>query len=52
MPLIKLKSFSQSLKQLEQLFEIADSFNKNLDRTMLLSYIPGSILIGGVFFSA
>jgi Cu2+-exporting ATPase len=41
---------SQSLQQLEQLFEIANSFNKNLNRTMLLSYIPGSVLNVGVFF--
>ncbi|RKZ61219.1 MAG: hypothetical protein DRR08_09335 [Candidatus Parabeggiatoa sp. nov. 2] len=40
---------SQSLQQLDQLFEIANGFKKNLNRTMLLSYIPGSVLIGGVF---
>jgi len=40
---------SQSLQQLDQLFEIANGFNQNLNRTMLLSYIPGSVLIGGVF---
>lgn len=39
----------QSLQQLEQLFEIADDFNKNLNQTMRMAYIPGGILIGGVF---
>ncbi len=39
----------QSLQQLDQLFEIANGFNKNLDQTMRLAYIPGSVLIGGVF---
>lgn len=40
---------NQSLQQLDQLFEIAYSFNKNLDQTMRMAYIPGSVLIGGVF---
>jgi Cu2+-exporting ATPase len=40
---------NQSLQQLDQLFEIAYGFNKNLDQTMRLAYIPGSVLIGGVF---
>ncbi len=40
---------NQSLQQLDQLFEIAESFNQNLDQTMRMSYIPGSVLIGGVF---
>ncbi len=40
---------NQSLQQLEQLFEIANGFNENLNRTMLLSYLPGTVLIGGVF---
>jgi len=40
---------NQSLQKLDQLFDIAEDFNKNLDRTMRLSYIPGSILIAGVF---
>lgn len=39
----------QSLQKLDQLFDIAEDFNKNLDRTMRLAYIPGSILIAGVF---
>ncbi|MGB3918741.1 MAG: heavy metal translocating P-type ATPase [Thiothrix litoralis] len=40
---------NQSLQQLDQLFEIADGFNKNLNQTMRIAYIPGSVLIGGVF---
>jgi len=40
---------NQSLQQLDQLFEIAEGFNKNLDQTMRMAYIPGSVLIGGVF---
>ncbi len=40
---------TQSLQQLDQLFEIADGFNKNLDQTMRMAYIPGTVLIGGVF---
>ena len=40
---------NQSLQQLDQLFEIAESFNTNLDQTMRMAYIPGSVLIGGVF---
>ena len=40
---------SQSLQQLEQLFESANGFNENLNRTMLLSYLPGTVLIGSVF---
>lgn len=40
---------NQSLQQLDQLFEIAYGFNKNLNQTMCLAYIPGSILIAGVF---
>jgi len=40
---------SGSLQQLSHLFELAQGFKHNLDRTMQLSYIPGSILVGGVF---
>lgn len=40
---------TQSLQQLDQLFEIAYGFNKNLDQTMRMAYIPGTVLIGGVF---
>ncbi|MGB5599245.1 MAG: heavy metal translocating P-type ATPase [Thiothrix litoralis] len=40
---------NQSLQQLDQLFGIAESFNTNLDQTMRMAYIPGSVLIGGVF---
>ncbi|OQX16384.1 MAG: hypothetical protein BWK73_04085 [Thiothrix lacustris] len=40
---------NQSLQQLDQLFEIAEGFNKNLDQTMRMAYIPGTVLIGGVF---
>jgi Cu2+-exporting ATPase len=40
---------NQSLQQLDQLFEIAYGFNKNLDQTMRMAYIPSGILIGGVF---
>ncbi|MDX8376416.1 MAG: heavy metal translocating P-type ATPase [Mariprofundales bacterium] len=40
---------SQSLQQLDQLFEIGSSLNKNLDQTMKLAFIPGGVLIGGVF---
>lgn len=39
----------ESLLQLNQLFQIAADFNQNLDQTMRLAYIPGSILISGVF---
>ena len=39
----------QSLHQLDQLFDIANDFNKNLDQTIRLAYIPGSVIIGGVF---
>lgn len=38
-----------SLHQLSQLFELSDSFKRNLDNTLLLSFIPGSVLIAGVF---
>ena len=41
---------TQSLEALDKLFEISHDFNKNLNNTMLLSCIPSSILIGGVFF--
>ncbi len=40
---------SHSLQQLNQLFDIASSFNSNLNRTMVLAYVPGSVLIAGVF---
>jgi len=40
---------NQSLHQLDQLFEIASSFKNNLDQTMRLAFIPGGMLIGGVF---
>ncbi|MCV6639086.1 heavy metal translocating P-type ATPase [Candidatus Albibeggiatoa sp. nov. NOAA] len=40
---------SQSLIQLDQLFNIAESFHDNLSRTLKLSYIPGSIVISGAF---
>ncbi len=40
---------NQSLQQLDKLFEIAYGFNKNLNQTMRIAYIPGSVLIGGVF---
>ncbi len=41
---------SQSLLTLDQLLTLAQEFNRNLDRTMTLSYIPSGILITGVFF--
>ena len=41
---------SGSLHQLAHLLELAEGFNKNLNRTLKLSYVPGGILIGGVFF--
>ncbi len=40
---------NQSLRQLDQLFEIAHSFNKNLDQSLRIAYVPGFVLIGGVF---
>jgi heavy metal translocating P-type ATPase len=40
---------SQSLQQLDKLIEIAQELNKNLIQTMKMAYIPGTILIGGVF---
>ena len=40
---------NQSLQQLDQLFEIASGFNKNLNQTMRMAYVPGTVLIGGVF---
>ncbi len=40
---------SGSLHQLEQLFELAQEFKHNLDNTLMFSYVPGSLLIGGVF---
>nr|MBF0223541.1 heavy metal translocating P-type ATPase [Desulfobulbaceae bacterium] len=39
----------ESLIHLSDAFTIADSFNKNMDSTLRLSFLPGSILIGGVF---
>jgi len=38
-----------SLIHLDQLFDIAEGFNKNLNRTLALSYIPGGTVIAGVF---
>ncbi len=40
---------NQSLQQLDQLFEIAARFHHNLEQTMRMAYIPGAMLIAGVF---
>jgi Cu2+-exporting ATPase len=38
-----------SLSQMDHLFEIAQDFQRNLNRTLMLAYIPGGTLITGVF---
>lgn len=40
---------NQSLQQLDELFGIAHSFSKNLDQSLRIAYVPGVVLIGGVF---
>jgi len=40
----------QSLKQLEQIFEIASEFEANMKINFLITVIPQTIIIGGVFF--
>lgn len=40
---------NQSLQQLDELFGIAHSFSKNLDQSLRIAYVPGAVLVGGVF---
>ncbi len=39
-----------SLKQLNYLFELAHDLDRNLNRSFLLSLVPGLVCVGGVFF--
>ncbi|MEM7538442.1 MAG: HAD-IC family P-type ATPase [Chloroflexota bacterium] len=39
-----------SLKQLNALFQLANVANKNMQRNLMTTFIPGLICIGGVFF--
>ncbi|RKZ92152.1 MAG: heavy metal translocating P-type ATPase [Candidatus Parabeggiatoa sp. nov. 1] len=40
---------SQSLQQLNQLFDIVEGFNTNQNRSLLFAFVPGGMLIAGVF---
>ena len=39
-----------SLKQLNRLFELAHDLDRNLNRSFILSLLPGFACVGGVFF--
>lgn len=38
-----------SLTGLDQLFELGDDFARDLDRSLTLAFVPGAVLIAGVF---
>ncbi|MEM7538401.1 MAG: heavy metal translocating P-type ATPase [Chloroflexota bacterium] len=41
---------NENLNQFTQLFDIAHAFDKNLNKTLMISILPGVFIVGGVFF--